>query len=37
MVLAAPISFWLLSFSMFLFLSLALVKRYTERNTSSSR
>jgi 4-hydroxybenzoate polyprenyltransferase len=30
MVLAAPVSFWLLSFSMFLFTSLALVKRYTE-------
>ena len=30
MVLAAPHSFWLLTFSMFLFLSLALVKRYAE-------
>ena len=28
--LALPLSFWLLAFSMFLFLSLALVKRYTE-------
>jgi 4-hydroxybenzoate polyprenyltransferase len=27
---AIPISFWLLAFSMFIFLSLALVKRYTE-------
>lgn len=30
MVLAVPVSLWLLSFSMFLFASLALVKRYTE-------
>ena len=30
MVLATPVSFWLLTFSMFLFLSLALVKRYAE-------
>lgn len=30
MVLAGPVSFWLLTFSMFLFLSLALVKRYAE-------
>jgi 4-hydroxybenzoate polyprenyltransferase len=30
MVLAVPPSFWLLTFSMFLFLSLALVKRYAE-------
>jgi len=30
MVLAVPVSFWLLTFSMFLFLSLALVKRYAE-------
>lgn len=30
MVLAVPVSIWLLSFSMFLFLSLALVKRYAE-------
>lgn len=30
MILAVPISFWLLSFSMFLFLSLALVKRHAE-------
>jgi 4-hydroxybenzoate polyprenyltransferase len=30
MVLPVPASFWLLSFSMFLFLSLALVKRYAE-------
>jgi 4-hydroxybenzoate polyprenyltransferase len=29
-VLAVPYSFWLLTFSMFLFLSLALVKRYAE-------
>lgn len=29
-VLAAPVSFWLLTFSMFLFLSLALIKRYAE-------
>jgi 4-hydroxybenzoate polyprenyltransferase len=29
-LLAAPLSFWLLTFSMFLFLSLALVKRYAE-------
>ncbi len=28
--IAVPLSFWLLLFSMFLFLSLALVKRYTE-------
>jgi 4-hydroxybenzoate polyprenyltransferase/phosphoserine phosphatase len=28
--MAIPVSFWLLAFSMFLFLSLALVKRYTE-------
>ena len=28
-VLPVPVSFWLLSFSMFLFLSLALVKRYS--------
>jgi 4-hydroxybenzoate polyprenyltransferase len=28
--IAAPVSFWLLGFSMFIFLSLALVKRYTE-------
>lgn len=30
MVTPTPLSFWLLTFSMFLFLSLALVKRYTE-------
>jgi 4-hydroxybenzoate polyprenyltransferase len=30
MVLPVPVSLWLLSFSMFLFLSLALVKRYAE-------
>lgn len=30
MVLPSPLSFWLLTFSMFLFLSLALVKRYAE-------
>lgn len=30
MVLAQPMSFWLLTFSMFLFFSLAMVKRYTE-------
>jgi 4-hydroxybenzoate polyprenyltransferase len=30
MVLSSPVSFWLLSFTMFLFTSLALVKRYTE-------
>lgn len=30
MALAIPLSFWLLAFSMFLFLSLALVKRYAE-------
>lgn len=29
-ILPIPVSFWLLSFSMFLFLSLALVKRYAE-------
>ncbi len=28
--IAVPVSFWLLAFSMFLFLSLAMVKRYTE-------
>lgn len=28
--IAVPLSFWLLSFSMFLFLSLALIKRYNE-------
>ena len=28
--IAVPLSFWLLSFSMFLFLSLAFVKRYSE-------
>lgn len=28
--IAVPLSFWLLSFSMFLFLSLALIKRYSE-------
>ncbi len=28
--IAVPLSFWLLSFSMFIFLSLALVKRYSE-------
>jgi len=28
--IAAPVSFWLLGFSMFLFLSIALVKRFTE-------
>ena len=30
---SVPLSFWLLAFSMFLFLSLALVKRYTELQT----
>lgn len=30
MLTPGPLSFWLLTFSMFLFLSLALVKRYTE-------
>jgi 4-hydroxybenzoate polyprenyltransferase/phosphoserine phosphatase len=30
MLTSSPLSFWLLTFSMFLFLSLALVKRYTE-------
>ncbi len=30
MVLAVPLSFWLLSFSMFLFLGLAVIKRYAE-------
>lgn len=29
-VIAAPLSYWLLTFSMFLFLSLAMVKRYAE-------
>lgn len=29
-VVGVPLSFWLLAFSMFMFLSLALVKRYTE-------
>jgi 4-hydroxybenzoate polyprenyltransferase len=29
-VIAAPLSYWLLTFAMFLFLSLALVKRYAE-------
>ena len=28
--MAVPLSFWLLSFSMFIFLSLALIKRYSE-------
>ena len=37
MVLATPISFWLLTFSMFLFLSLALVKRYTELDELAQR
>lgn len=38
MVLAMPVSFWLLTFSMFLFLSLALIKRYTElADLASSR
>jgi 4-hydroxybenzoate polyprenyltransferase len=32
-----PLSFWLLAFSMFLFLSLALVKRYAELHALSQR
>lgn len=32
----APLSFWLLSFSMFIFLSLALLKRYTELHAAQS-
>lgn len=32
--IASPLSFWLLSFSMFIFLSLALLKRYTELNAA---
>lgn len=32
-----PLSFWLLSFSMFLFLSLALLKRFTEIHSLKSR
>ncbi len=33
----ADISFWLLSFSMFLFLSLSLIKRYSELNISNKQ
>jgi 4-hydroxybenzoate polyprenyltransferase/phosphoserine phosphatase len=33
--IAVPLSFWLLSFSMFIFLSLALIKRYSELKTAS--
>lgn len=35
-LLSAPPSFWLLAFSMFLFLSLAMLKRYTELRRLSS-
>jgi 4-hydroxybenzoate polyprenyltransferase len=35
-LLAAPPSFWLLAFSMFLFLSLAMLKRYTELHRLAS-
>lgn len=35
--LALPLTFWLLSFSMFLFLSLALVKRYAELHEAFAR
>ena len=34
--IAVPLSFWLLSFSMFIFLSLALVKRYSELKGAGS-
>jgi 4-hydroxybenzoate polyprenyltransferase/phosphoserine phosphatase len=34
--IAVPLSFWLLSFSMFIFLSLALVKRYSELKGASN-
>ena len=36
MLTPTPLSFWLLTFSMFLFLSLALVKRFTELNEQTS-
>ena len=32
--IAVPLTFWLLSFSMFLFLSLAFIKRYSELKTA---
>lgn len=35
--LALPLTFWILSFSMFLFLSLALVKRYAELHEAFTR
>lgn len=35
--LALPLTFWILSFSMFLFLSLALVKRYAELHDAFAR
>ena len=34
---AVPLSFWLLTFSMFIFLSLALVKRYSELKSARSQ
>lgn len=34
--IGAPLSFWLLSFSMFIFLSLALLKRYTELHAAQA-
>lgn len=36
-VIAAPLTFWLLSFSIFIFLSLAFVKRYSELKGVKSR
>lgn len=35
--LALPLTFWILAFSMFMFLSLALVKRYAELHEAQSR
>ncbi|WP_296649651.1 UbiA family prenyltransferase [Paraburkholderia sp.] len=37
MAIAVPLSFWLLALSMFIFLSLALVKRYAELHTLQAR
>lgn len=37
LAIGAPLTFWLLAFSMFIFLSLALVKRYAELHSMNAR
>lgn len=37
MAIAVPLSYWLLAFSMFIFLSLALIKRFSELNNLSQQ